>query len=165
MAGKAYFLLKIEGVDGESPDPEYVGHFEIDNWDFTVYMASTLQTGGGMTMGKAAFTGFSFSKKNDKASPLLSQHCARGTHIGEAKLVARKQGLISGDLEEYATFEFKNLVISRFRAGGSDGAGLPDEMVAFSFEGLNMSYDEKLATGTGAGNMFAGYDAKTQVVS
>lgn len=166
MAGKSYYLCKIDTIKGESPDPKYPDHFEIESWGFNVAMQGTQQTGKGMAMGKASFGDFQCIKNVDTATPKLMEACAKGSHIGSAVVVARKQGRASSELEEYAKWTFTNLVITHVSPGGSGGGGqLPLESVGFAYEKLEFKYDEKKADGTSAGWQGASFDSKTNVAA
>jgi type VI secretion system secreted protein Hcp len=166
MAGKSYFLCKIDTIDGESPDPKYPGYFEIDSWGFNVMMHGTQQTGAGMAVGKATFGDFNCTKSVDKASPKLMEACAKGTHLGSATLVARKQGRASGELEEFATWKFTNLVITSVQSLGSGvGGGLPSESLGFAYEKLEFKYDVKKADGSSEGWQGASFDSKTNLAA
>ena len=164
--GKAYFLLKVEEMEGESPDANYSGYFEIDNWGWDVSFFSTAQTGSGMAMGKATLGSFTFNKNTDKASVKLFEACASGKHIGTAEVVARKQGRASGELEEFAKYTFTNLVVVGYDiSGAGEGGGLPMEACAFSFEEVKIEYDQKNADGSSAGWKSGQFNSKTNVVS
>lgn len=166
MAGKSYFLCKIDGIGGESPDPKYVDFFELENWGLDVHMEATQQTGSGMLMGKATLGEFRFTKSVDKATPKLIEACAKGTHITKADLVARKQGRTSGELEEFVRWTFTNLVITSEQIGGmGEGGQLPLEHVSFAYEKLEFKYDEKKADGTSAGWQGASFDSKTNLAA
>jgi type VI secretion system secreted protein Hcp len=162
MPGKSYFLCKIDGIDGESPDPRYAGYFEIDNWGWDAYMQATQQTGAGMVMGKATLGTFSFDKVCDKATPKLVEAVAKGQHIGQAVCIARKQGRASAELEEFAKYTFRNIVISGYNIHGiGEGGGLPGERIDVSFEFLKMECDKKNADGSSAGWQAAEFNSKT----
>ncbi len=162
MPGKSYFLCKIDGIAGESPDPRYADFFEIDNWGWDAYMQATQQSGAGMVMGKCTLGTFSFDKVADKASPKLREACAKGQHIGQVVCIARKQGRASAELEEFAKYTFRNVVISGSSINGiGSGGGIPGERIDVSFEVLKIEYDQKNADGTSAGWQSAEFDSKT----
>ncbi len=162
--GKSYFLLKIDEMEGESPDANYRGHMEIDNWGWEVTMFGTAQTGSGMAMGKATLGTFTCTKNTDKASIKLFEACATGKHIPSAICIARKQGRSSGELEEFAKYTFNNLVVTGFNIGGGEGGGLPVEQLAISFEEIKIEHDQMNADGTSSGWKSAMFNSKTNVV-
>ena len=162
MNGKPYFLLKIEGIEGETADPKYPGYFEIDSWSWGVSMASTMQSGGGMAAGKANLSDFSFTKPSDKSTPKLMEACATGVKYPSAIAIARKQGQTSGELEEFAKYTFTDLVISRYSVSGS--GEIPAEQLSVSFGKVDFEYDEK-KLGESQGWQKAGFDSKTNAVT
>lgn len=165
-SGKSYFLLQINGMEGESPDANYSGYFEIDNWGWDVSFFGTAQTGSGMAMGKATLGAFAFFKNTDKASPLIFEACAAGTAVPNALLIGRKQGRSSGELEEFVKYTFTNLVVVGYDiSGAGEGGGLPGENCAFSFEDVKIEYDQKNADGSSAGFKSGQFNSKTNVVS
>src|SRR5690606_37024423 len=115
------FLCKVDTIAGESPDPNYPGFFEIESWGFNVSMHGTGQSGRGMVAGKCELGEFQCTKLMDKASPKLFEACAKGTAIGSVKVVGRKQGRSSGELEEFANWIFTNIVITTVHPAGSGG--------------------------------------------
>jgi type VI secretion system Hcp family effector len=166
MAGKSYFLCKIDGCDGESPDPSYQGWFEIDNWGWDAYMQATQQTGAAMVAGKATLGTFSFDKVADKSSPKVREACCKGQHIGQVQAIGRRQGLASGTLEEFVWYTFRNCVVTGTHISGQgEGGGIPSERIEMSFEFLKFEYDQKNADGSGSGKMAGEFNSKTNVVA
>lgn len=159
--GKGYYLLKVDGIPGESPDAGYPDHFEIFNWSWDMFMMQTMQTGSGMASGKASLGSFGFDKYTDKASTLLAQACSSGQHIKNALLVCRKQGQESGELEEFAKYTFTDLVVTSFKLNGMSGTGdIPTERLDFAFGEVRVDYEEK-KLGKGQGWIGAFFNAKT----
>ena len=162
MAGKSYFLCKVDTIDGESPDPRYQGYFEIDSWGFSAAMTGTAQKGSGMASGKVTLGDFYCTKPVDTATPKLMEACAKGVHIGSATVVARKQGRASGELEEFAKWIFTDIVITSSQISGmGDGAQPPMESMSFAYVKIEIKYDEKKADGSSAGWQGASFDSKT----
>lgn len=164
MAGNKYYLLKIDSIDGESPDPDYPGYFEIYNWTWDMFMIQTMQTGSGMASGKASLGSFGFDKTTDKASALLAQACASGQHLKNALLICRKQGLESGALEEFAKYTFTDVVVTSFKLNGMSGGGeIPTERLDVAFGEVRIDYEEK-KLGKGQGFIGAFFNSKTNAV-
>ena len=51
MAGQVDYLLKLEGIDGESADAKLAKHIHIDSWSMGVTNAVSIDTGGGPMTG------------------------------------------------------------------------------------------------------------------
>ncbi len=72
--GKSY--LWVEGVPGEPTDDERQGWIEIMGFSYEMLQQPRDLTGGGAGAGKTDFSVITLVKQIDKASPLLSLHCA-----------------------------------------------------------------------------------------
>jgi type VI secretion system secreted protein Hcp len=57
--------------------------------------SGTTHTGSGGGAGKVSVQDISVTKWVDKASPILIQKCAQGSHIDDGELVVRKAGNFS----------------------------------------------------------------------
>jgi type VI secretion system secreted protein Hcp len=87
-AGSDY-LLKLDGIPGESRDERLAGTIEVISFSWGVSNPSSTTAGGGGA-GKATFQDFHFVCSHDKSSPLLMLACAQGQHIPTATLYVRK---------------------------------------------------------------------------
>jgi type VI secretion system secreted protein Hcp len=83
--------IKFDGVEGESTHKDHKNEIEVLSWSWNVHQPAAL-AGGGSGKGKAVPGDFTFTHLYDKASPVLSKHCASGKHFKDAKLTARKAG-------------------------------------------------------------------------
>ncbi len=78
--GKSYLL--VEEVPGESTDDDRQEWIEIMGFSYGMFQAPRdVSGGGGSTSGRTNFSVITLVKQVDKASPLLSLHCANGDHI------------------------------------------------------------------------------------
>ena len=98
------YFLKIEGVDGESPDQTYPGWIQLQAWQWAEENAGRWGFGSGGGSGKVEMKDFEFRMVSNKASPKLFLMCATGEHIPQAKLVCRKSGLHCRDLQQLPGF-------------------------------------------------------------
>jgi len=162
MAVVDYFL-KIEGIDGESPDAKLKSHIQLESWSWGETNAGTWQYGSGGGAGKVQHQDFHFVMKVNKATPKLMLACAQGQHIKKAVLTCRKAGT---DQQEYATWTFSDLLISSYQVGGSAHSDVvPQDQISFNFAKLEMEYKEQKADGTLGGSTKANLDYKTQKYS
>ena len=76
----------------------------------------------------------SISKRIDKATANLMQHCCKGTQFDTAKLVCRKASGDGGQLE-YVTLIMKHVIITGVQCGGSES---DDEL----YENINLNFAE-----------------------
>ncbi len=111
-------FLKLEGVDGESTDDKHKGEIEVDTLQLNALHGEVQRAsrGAGAGAGKITFNPFSITRKVDKSSPVLFQHCATGQHIPRAILSMRKAG---GTQQEYLVVTLHDVTLSSYRTVGS----------------------------------------------
>jgi type VI secretion system secreted protein Hcp len=126
-SGKTF--LKIEGIDGTSTDSKHRDWIELSSYE--------LGTQGGAAASKVRISSFTFTKKQDKSSPLLFKACANGKHISKGILVlARKAG--KGQ-QEFLRIKLDSIVMSNFQSG-LDASHQPAEQVTLTFQKLNETF-------------------------
>jgi len=77
-------FLKIKGIPGESKDE---GHKDwINLLSFKQGVSAKVSTAATRMAGRANFNDFIFTKKMDKASPLLMEKCATGEMLPEVEM-------------------------------------------------------------------------------
>lgn len=86
--GKNY--LWVQGVPGESTDDERQGWIEIMGFSYEMLQQPRDLTGGGAGAGNTDFSVITLVKQIDKASPLLSLHCAKGELIAKIYIETTK---------------------------------------------------------------------------
>lgn len=147
--------LKIERIEGESLDPDYVGYSEILSFSWEITRS------GGLTQSK----GLEILKSFDKASPKLAQACAGGTRLPRVTLVARRT-------EGERKVEFLKIVLTdvlvascevKFNQGETQLPGVPDgnpglttmpiEEVSLNFSIIEMFYQPVDAVGEPVGDV------------
>lgn len=134
------FFLKLEGPDleGESMDSQHTDEISIDSWSWGMNQSGTMHVAKGGGAGKVDVQDISLSKKLDKASPNLMQHCCKGTQFETATLVCRKASGDGGQLE-YLTLVMKHVIITSVQGGGSEG---DDDL----FENVTLNFGEYTTT-------------------
>lgn len=85
-------FLKIDGIEGESPDAAHKGEIEVIGWNWGMAQQSSMHAGSGGGAGKATVKDLTFLHWVDRASPNLLKYCLTGEHIPEARLTVRKAG-------------------------------------------------------------------------
>lgn len=145
MADADYFL-KIAGVEGESGDDKHKGEVHLESWSFGATQSGSGSSGGGRGAGKVAMQDFHFVMRVNKSSPKLLEACAKGTHIKDATLTARKAG---GKQEPYLTIKLEEVLVSSYQQGGSGGSDIvPVEQISFNFARITMDYKAQKPDGT-----------------
>jgi type VI secretion system secreted protein Hcp len=153
-------FLKIDGIEGESPDSKHGKEIQLLSFSFGADQPASSSLGGGSGAGKVNMHDLSIVKQVDKASPKLFVACCTGQHIKSAVLTSRKAG---GDQQDYMIVTLSDIIVSHVttagQAAGTDG--LPNEQVALNFSKVNFEYKEQGADGTLKGTVAGGFDIKT----
>jgi len=148
-------FLEIDGCKGETTDEKFKECIEVLSWSWGQTNAGSHGSGGGGGAGKVQMQDFHFVNQFGKHSPKLIEFCATGAHIPKAVLTCRKAG---GKQEEYLVFEFKNLLISSYQTGCSQGSDRPTDQCSFNYTEVKCNYQEQKEDGSVGGNFAAGYD-------
>jgi type VI secretion system secreted protein Hcp len=155
MAQTDYFL-KIDGVDGESTDDKHKNEIDVMSFSWGATNSGSAGQGGGQGSGKVAPQDFSFTKRDDKSSPVLYIGCATGQHYKSAVLVCRKAG---GGQQEFLKITMSDVLVSSFNSSGSGGDDLvPVNQISLNYGKLEYSYKEQKADGSLGGEVKQQYD-------
>ena len=145
MATSDIFLM-IDGIDGESADSKHKDEIDILSWSLGASNAGSMAHGGGGGVGRVSFQDLHFTKRVDKSSPKLLEHCANGKHIKKAVLVGRKQG---GDQMDYMKITLTDILVSSFQQAGH---GEDSEQVSINFSHIEYVYTAQNEKGAKAGD-------------
>ena len=152
------YFLKIDGIDGESPDSKHAGDIDLESFSWGATQTGAHSFGGGGGAGTVSMQDFHFVMKNNKASPKLFLACAEGEHIKKAVLVCRKAGK---EQQEFLKVTMSDLLVSSFQTGGSaHGDEVPVDQVSLNFSKIEWEYKEQKSDGTLGGTTKTGYDLK-----
>jgi type VI secretion system secreted protein Hcp len=153
-------FLKIDGIEGESPDSKHAKEIQLLSFSFGADQPASSNTGGGAGTGKVNMHDLSVLKQVDKASPKLLVACSTGQHISSAVLTARKAG---GDQQDYMTVTLSDVLVSSVQASGQAAGtdGTPTEQVSLNFTKINFEYKEQGSDGTLKGTVAGGFDVNT----
>ena len=156
-------FLKLDKTPGESEDTKHKGEIDVLSWSWGVSNSGSMAVGGGGGSGTASPQDFHFTMLMSSASPLLMDHCNRGTHLDKAVLTCRKAG---GDPHEYLILTFEGCLVSSYSTGGGGGGdSLPVESIGINFAKMSQKYVPQSAKGSGQGNVEKGMDYKTKKAS
>jgi type VI secretion system secreted protein Hcp len=152
------YLLKIEGIKGESSDAKHKDEIEIESFSWGATQSGTFASGGGGGAGKVNFQDIHFTTQANAASPTLAAHCADGSHIKLATLTVRKAGK---EQQEYYLIKLSDVLVSSYQSGGANGASsVPTDQFSLNFAKIEFEYKTQKPDGTlGAGIKF-GWDLK-----
>lgn len=154
------FLLKINGVDGESKISGHEGEIDVLAWSWGMSQAGTMHVGGGGGAGKVDVQDISLTKYVDKATPNLVKMCCNGKHFDEVLLTVRKAG---GDVVDYLTIKMTDALVTSVNTGGSAGEERLTENVTLNFAKYEMTYTPQEKTGAGGGGITVGWDIEANV--
>jgi type VI secretion system secreted protein Hcp len=156
----ADIFAKIGDIKGESLDDKHKDEIEVLSFSWGVTKTADVATTGGGVAGKATFHDLSIVHKIDKASPLLLQACATGTHLKEATITHRKAG--KGQLE-YLIVKMADVNVTGVVHGGQSGeAG--SETVSLVFAKVDFEYRPQKADGSLDAGIHFKFDIKANKV-
>lgn len=150
-------FLKIDGIDGESPDSSHKNEIEVKSWGWLISQQSSMHAGSGGGAGKATVEDLTFEHLLDRASPNLMKYCLTGKHIDQAVLTIRKSG---GTPLEYLRITMSDVLVTRVQPSGSNSDHGIVEHVGLSFAKVKQEYVVQNAQGGSGGAVTASYDIK-----
>jgi len=150
-------FLKLDGIEGESPDATHKSEIEVLSWSWGVTQESNMHAGSGGGAGKATVHDLVFEHFVDRASPNLIKYCLIGKPIDEAKLTVRKAG---GNPLEYLIITMTDVIVSRVNPAGDSAEERIREKVGLSFSKVKHEYVVQNAQGGSAGVITATFDIK-----
>jgi type VI secretion system secreted protein Hcp len=160
-------FLQVKDVKGECKDDgaNKLGKHNDGTWidvtsfSYSVNQSTSVDTGGGLSAGKAQLGDFTFTQKYHRGSPSLWVYCATGKHIPTVKFEARKS---AGDAQMiYLTCEFEDCIVTGVQTSGGSDNEIPDETVTVAYTQVKFTYWEQKKDGTAGESTPAGYNRKT----
>ncbi len=149
-------FAKIGDIKGESLDSKHKDEIEVLSFSWGVTNTGAKGFGGGGGEGKATFHDLSFVHNIDKASPVLMQACATGTHVKEATITHRKA---DKDQQDYLIIKMNDIIITGVTDGDASGQG-GSETVSLAFAKIDLEYKPQKADGSLDTGIHFKYDLK-----
>ncbi len=137
------YFVKVKEAEGESQMKGHTGEIEITSWSWGLSNTSSAGSGGGMGTGKAVPQDLHFTADLSKATPNLIKVNAKGTHMADLKLTARKS---ADGQEDYMTITLTDVFVTSVTLGGSSGGGV-STTVSCSFKKFKIEYKFQDAKG------------------
>ena len=150
-------FLKIDGIQGESKDAKHANEIDVDAFSWGETNVVSHAGGGGGGAGKVAMQDFHFTKRLDKASPVLFLACASGKHFPKAVLTARKAGQGQHD---YLVITLSDVVVSGYQVGGAESGEAGVDRTSLAFSRMVFEYRPQKPDGSLAPPVTAGWDLK-----
>jgi type VI secretion system secreted protein Hcp len=152
------YLLKLDGIKGESTDAKHKDEIEIESFSWGCTQPGTFSSGGGGGAGKVSFQDIHFTTRVSVASPNLMVACASGQHIKMATLTVRKAGK---DQQEYYIVKLSDNLVSSYQSAGSEGSNaLPVDQFSLNFAKIEFEYKSQKPDGTLGAPVKGGWDLK-----
>ena len=142
-------FLKLDGVDGESPDPQHKGEIQIDGFRLNAVSprdAFTSQAAGAVRMSH-----MTIRAKVDKSTPKLFTKIAKNEKIPSAVLTCRKAGK---EQFEYFKVTLSEVLVVKVQAGDLEAGGgdvVPRCEFDLAYGKLEMSAKEQTTQGPTSG--------------
>ncbi len=164
VPANANMFLQIDGIQGESQDPDHAGEIDVLAWSMSAHHSAGRlppndQAAGGRGGGSsvADVQNMSVTKYVDKSSAKIQQACSQGTLFKEAKLTVRKA---DSSRLEYVTIDFTDLIFTSVQINGptADEERLT-ENVTFNFRKVSVEYTPQLPDGTQGETILLDWDA------
>ncbi len=105
-------FLKLDGVDGESPDPQHKSEIQIDG--FTLGALSPRDSFTNQAAGAVRMSHVTIRAKIDKSTPKLFSKIAKNEKIPSAVLTCRKAGK---EQFEYFKVTLSDVLVAKVQAG------------------------------------------------
>lgn len=140
------FINLGTNIKGESADKVQgpKGDIDVLAWSWGMSQSGTTHMGKGGGAGKANFQDLSFTKYVDASSNALMIALAKGSHITEATLLARKAG--EGQ-KRYIQITMNEVLVTSVSTGGSGGEDRLTENITLNFAKVKFSYAPQTDTG------------------
>ena len=151
-------FARIGTIKGESRDAKHKDEIEVLSWAWGLSQTDAAGHGGGGGAGKASFHDFSFTHHVDKASPLLMQACATGTHLKDATITLRKAGKAQ---QEYLVITMTDVLVTSVSTSVSAEGDATMESVGLAFAKVDLEYKPQKADGSLEAGIHFTYDLKT----
>jgi type VI secretion system secreted protein Hcp len=155
------YLLKIEGIKGESTDAKHKDEIEIESFSWGATNPGSFSSTSGGGSGKVSFQDLHFTSRVNVASPNLMVACATGQHIKSAILTVRKAGK---EQQEYYSVKLSDMLVSSYQSGGAEGSNaLPVDQFSINFAKIEFEYKSQKPDGSLGAPVKGGYDLKQNV--
>jgi type VI secretion system secreted protein Hcp len=151
-------FLKFEGIDGESNDRDFRNSIDVIAFSEGASNSGSSHLGGG-SAGVPTFQNISIVKWLDASSPTLRLKMAQGALIPSATLSVRAR---TGDAPVvFYEVVLKNVRITNFSAGGSDGEERLSEQVTLGYTEIKWTYTKISEDGSAGAEFTEGWNIQT----
>lgn len=148
-------FLKLDGVEGESPDPGHKSEIQIEGFSMSARHARDVATN--MPTGAAHWSPLTIRARIDKSTPKLFQKLAKNEKIPTATLTCRKAGK---EQFEYFKIILSEVLIVRVQPGELDVGDqkIPSCEFDLGYAKIEMQAKEQTTTGPTSGPIMFQYN-------
>jgi type VI secretion system secreted protein Hcp len=151
-------FLKLDGVDGESPDPQHPGEIQVESFRLSATSSFDVETGG--AKGAVRFSHYSFVSKVDKATPKLFQKIAKNEKIPSAILTCRKAGKDQFEFLKVTLTDVYVAKVQMVRGEGGDDL-VPQCEFDLAYGKIEAQYREQTPRGPTSGPVVFTHDLRS----
>jgi type VI secretion system secreted protein Hcp len=137
------FLNFGTSIPGESRDSAHRNQVDVLAWNWGMANSGKITVRGGA--GTNRFQRINVTKYVDKATPLLMQACAKGTHLSTVILYVRRAGTTP---IEFIKMTLTEVLVTSVSSGGSGGEDLLTENISLTYAQLQIDYVPTRLDGT-----------------
>ena len=144
-------FLKLDGVDGESPDPQHKGEIQIDG--FRLNAVSPRDAFTNQAAGAVRMSHMTIRAKVDKSTPKLFTKIAKNEKIPSAVLTCRKAGKVQF---QYFKITLSEVLVVKVEAGEFEASGagvIPHCDFDLSFGKIEILGSPQTSTGPTSGTV------------
>src|SRR5664279_5078007 len=140
-------FLKLDGVQGESQDPDHKNEIQIEG--FRLNCMSPRDSFTGQATGIRRWSHLTIRAKVDMSTPLLFQKIATNAPIPKAVLACRKAG---GGAVTYFMVTLTNVAVAKVQAGDRENVA-PQCEFDLAFGTIEIRGQPQTSLGTSGGNI------------
>jgi type VI secretion system secreted protein Hcp len=152
-------FLKLEGVDGESPDPEHKNEIQIDGWRLNA--TSPRDSFTNQAKGAVHMSHLTIRAKVDKSTPKLFTKIKGNEKIPTAILTCRKAGK---EQFEYFKITLNEVLVVKVQAGDLEASGgevIPSCEFDLAYGKIEIWSKEQTTTGPTSGPVVFNFSLMT----
>jgi type VI secretion system secreted protein Hcp len=151
-------FLKLDGVDGESPDTQHAGEIQLDGFRLSATSPRDVETGG--ASGAVRMSHFGCTSKVDKATPKLFDKITKNSKIPTAVLTCRKAGK---DQFEFLKITLTDVFVAKVQMVRGEGGDdvVPQCEFDLAYGKIEAQYREQTPRGPTTGPVVFTHDLRS----
>ena len=139
------YLLKFDGVEGESQMKGFEKQIEISSFSWGVSQSAS---GAANRAGKSCPSDLNLGKAVDKATPPLIANSVAGNVSPTAILIGLRGGGGGSAPQPYIKLELKNVMVSSYSTSGASGGAAAQDAFSLRFGSMTVTYFQQNDNGS-----------------